>query len=59
MDNYQRKDAAQLSLTGPDSRAMVTGCGTVVGYNVQFATDAKHKLIVAHELTNDVTDQNQ
>jgi len=38
---------------------MVTARGTVVGYNVQFTTDAKYKLIVDHEVTNDVTDQNQ
>jgi hypothetical protein len=30
-----------------------------LGYNVQFATDAKHKLIVAREVTNAVTDQHQ
>jgi len=55
----QQSTETQLSLTDPDSRAMVTARGTVVGYNVQFTTDAKHKLIVDHEVTNDVTDQNQ
>jgi hypothetical protein len=29
----------------------------VVGYNVQTAVDAKHHLIVAHEVTNSVTDR--
>lgn len=33
--------------------------GTVVGYNVQTAVDAKHKVIVAHEVTNAVTDREQ
>lgn len=47
----------QISLTDPDSRYMVGGTGAVVGYNVQTAVDAKHKLIVAHEVTNEVTDQ--
>lgn len=50
----------QLSLTDPDSRSMpITGQRTVVGYNVQIAVDSKHKLIVEHAVTNDVTDQAQ
>jgi len=32
------------------------GEATVVGYNVQLSVDAKHKLIVEHEVTNEVTD---
>src|SRR5579883_2293713 len=47
----------QISLTDPDSRYMVKGTDTIIGYNVQTAVDAKHKLIVAHEVTNDVIDQ--
>jgi DDE family transposase len=37
----------------------ITGQHTVVGYNVQIAVDSKHKLIVEHAVTNDVTDQDQ
>jgi transposase len=49
----------QVSLTDPDSRSMPIGRGhhTEVAYNVQVTVDDKHKLIVDHEVTNDVTDQ--
>ena len=33
----------QLSLTDPDARAMQSGTGVGVGYNVQIAVDTKHK----------------
>jgi len=44
----------QLCLTDPDARCMATrGRQTpTVAYNVQTAVDAKHHLIVAHEVTN-------
>jgi transposase len=44
----------QLSMTDPDARSMATsGRGSgMVGYNVQLAVEAKHHLIVAHEVTN-------
>jgi len=44
----------QISLTDPDARSMATsGRGTgMVGYNVQTAVDAKHHMIVDHEVTN-------
>jgi transposase len=49
----------QLSLTDPDRRAMKRGKGrgTAICYNVQTAVDAKHKLIVACEATNDPGDR--
>ena len=51
----------QVSLTDPDSRSMATsGKGTaMVGYNVQCAVDAKHHLIVEHEVTNVGSDRSQ
>ena len=51
----------QISMTDPDARSMATsGRGTgMVGYNVQTAVDAKHHLIVAHEVTNEGHDRYQ
>jgi len=47
----------QISLTDPDARSMKTRGTGIVGYNVQAAVDAKHHLIVAHEVTNIGTDR--
>jgi transposase len=49
----------QISVTDPDTRKMPTAHGTVVGYNAQVAVDAKHKLIAADDVTNEVTDLHQ
>jgi len=47
---------SQISLTDPESRAMAGHTRVAVGYNVQLAVDAKHKLIVEQEVTNQVVD---
>jgi len=49
----------QISVTDPDTRKMPTAHGTMVGYNAQVAVDAKHKLIAADDVTNEVTDYQQ
>jgi transposase len=51
----------QISLTDPDARAMATNARSsgIVGYNVQSAVDAKHHLIVEHEVTNVGSDRSQ
>jgi hypothetical protein len=41
---------AQISLTDPDSRAMAAHTKAGVGYNIQVAVDAKHKMIVEQAL---------
>ena len=53
------EETKQVSVTDPDTRRMRTAQGNVVGYNAQLAVDAKHKLIAADDVTNDVTDVNQ
>jgi transposase len=50
---------SQISLTDPDSRAMPVTQGMDVCYNVEMVVDSKHKLIVTHFLTTDVTGQEQ
>lgn len=51
--------ASQISLTDPDSRSMKTSDGINVCYNAQIAVDAKHSLIVAQTVTNEVNDERQ
>jgi len=50
---------SQISLTDPDSRSMPLTQGVDVCYNVEMVVDAKHKLIVTHEVTSAVTDREQ
>ncbi len=45
-----------MSLTDPDSRAMAAYTKVGVGYNIQIAVDAKHKMIVEQAVSNDVLD---
>jgi transposase len=59
LEQLQTSGQSQVSLTDPDSRSMKVGQGTDVCYNVQTAVDAKHKLIVEHQVTNAVTDMGQ
>lgn len=54
-------DDKQISQTDPDARSMMTsGRGTgMVGYNVQATVDAKHHLILDHEITQTGIDTGQ
>ena len=53
-EQLKEQPEKQLSMTDADARSMATsGRGSgMVAYNVQVAVDAKHHLIVAHEVTN-------
>src|ERR1700723_3657064 len=52
----ERTGEDQISLTDPDSRAMAAHTKVAVGYNIQVAVDAKNKMIVTQEVTNQVVD---
>src|SRR5215217_5596958 len=52
-----RTGESQILLTDPDSRAMAAHTRVAVGYNVQIAVDAKHKLIVEQAVSNQVVDR--
>lgn len=58
-EKLEQSGEKQISTVDPDSRMMLDKASTEVCYNVQTAVDAKHKLIVEHEVTNEVTDKNQ
>jgi transposase len=49
----------QLVVSEPEAKLMRTPHGHAVAYNAQIAVDAKHKLIVAFELTNEGNDHRQ
>jgi transposase len=49
----------QLVMTEPEARLMRTAHGHAVAYNAQTVVDAKHKLIVAFDLTNEGNDLQQ
>src|SRR5712691_5601550 len=48
-----------MVMTEPEAKLMRTPHGHTVAYNAQTAVDAKHKLIVAFELTNEGNDYRQ
>jgi transposase len=56
LEDLKESGDTQISTTDPDSKALHTSNGTTVGYNIQVAVDAKHKLIAAFEVTNSRTD---
>jgi transposase len=50
---------AQRNFTDPDSRVLLTKDGYIQGYNAQAAVDGTAQIIVAHELTQSMSDQGQ
>ena len=49
----------QRNFTDPESRVLLTKDGYIQGYNAQAAVDAKAQIIVAHGLTQSMSDQDQ
>jgi transposase len=56
LGDLERTGKDQISLTDPDSRAMAAHTKVAVGYNIQVAVDARHKMIVEQQVTNQVVD---
>ena len=56
LERLEETGEDQISLTDPDSRAMAAHTRVAVGYNVQVAVDAKNKLLVEQQVTNQVVD---
>ncbi|MGO9263935.1 MAG: IS1182 family transposase [Candidatus Binataceae bacterium] len=50
----EKSGESQISLTDPDSRAMAAHTKVGVGYNIQVAVDAKNKMIVEQQVSNQV-----
>ena len=50
---------AQRNFTDPESRILKTKDGYIQGYNAQAAVDAAAQIIVAHTLTQGMSDQDQ
>ena len=59
LKELEETDGTQVSLTDPDARQMVNHGKAEICYNLQTVVDQKHKLIVEHEVTNDVNDRYQ
>lgn len=59
LEDLKESGESQLSLTDPDSRLMKLHGDKKVCYNAQIAVDAKHHLIVADDVTNEVNDLEQ
>lgn len=58
-NDLEQSGESQVSLTDPESRSMRVGHGVEVSYNVQIVVDQKNKLLVEHEVTNEVIDLGQ
>jgi len=58
-DYLTETENTQISETDPDSRRMQSNGRSDMCYNIQHSIDAKHKLVVEFEVTNQANDINQ
>lgn len=59
LNALEDSDATQLSETDPDARLLTKSGQSTVGYNVQCAVDAKHKLLISCDVITDRNDLGQ
>ncbi len=59
LGGMESQGETQQSQTDKDARLLSKSGQKVAGYNVQHSIDSRHKLIVAHEVTNDGNDVKQ
>lgn len=59
LTSLEETGATQVTLSDPESRRMKTKEGTNVCYNTQIAVDAKHHLLAAVDVTNEINDEHQ
>jgi transposase len=56
LEQLEQAGEDQISPTDPDSRAVAAHTRVAVGYDVQVAVEAKHKLLVEQQVTDQVVD---
>lgn len=59
LNDLKASGQTQLSATDPDARLLRKRGQTTAGYNVQYAVDDKHKLLVVCDVVNDGNDTGQ
>lgn len=59
LSRLRKSGESEISLTDPDSRAMVNNQRIEVCYNVQTTVDEKHKLLLDYDVTNEPNDTHQ
>ena len=59
LTRLKRSGEKQLSRVDQDARKLYKGGATVAGFNVQTSVDAKHKLLIHVEVTNEGNDKQQ